>query len=673
LSSTTLISPADKETYITNPATVVWAAVNGADYYWIQISDDESFSTIIDENTHSVLPTYQAKSLANNTTYYWRVKVITPDGETSNWSETRSFTTIIATPQPISPVDGKLDVPTVIAFEWKSVQGEVQYNLQVSTDFSFTKSIIVDKTYPTLYQTLNGFANNTVYYWRVRAVSSTSGNSGWSDIRSFSTVVSPTIGELPADKARGQQIPVTLQWASSGEKIVYQVQFATDESFKTIIIDQSRIGNVFSQFSEYEGLKYNTTYYWRVRPESSTGISIDWSPTRSFTTVIAKPSLVSPVNNSGNQLPNTQLIWKPVEGAVTYHVQFSTDKTFTTTIVDQETITLTQYSVSNLAINTIYYWRVQSTSSDNGTSSWSDVWKFSTGLAPAGTPSLQFPTNNTAQQPAKFDFQWNPSDNAVTYHLQVSKTANFVTPVIDEYGISSSSFPATGLEYNTTYYWRVSAINETGEGDWSDVWKFTVGPAIPAAPLLVLPADRVENQSTSLRLQWDKPTQGGQVDNYRVQVSESGDFSSTIIDESGVSTNSFSISSLNNNTVYYWRVSALNAGGSGAWSETWSFKTEILNGVEANDTEIGVTLESVIPNPVQSSAFVSFTTTSPVQSAMLRIYSVTGLEVFSIVENDLQSGRHSYNWNTSQIPTGVYVIKLNVGNSIRSTFINVVK
>ncbi len=674
LSSSTLVSPSNGETYITNPATVVWQNVNGADHYWIQIATDQDFTTIVNENTNSTLLSYQVPSLNSNTRYYWRVKAVTPDGETSNWSEVRSFTTIIATPLLSLPLDGKLDLPTSVPFEWNSVNGDVQYNIQVSVDVSFISSIIIDRTYPTINQTITGFANNTVYYWRVRAVSSSSGNSGWSTIRSFSTVVAPTVGELPVDKVKGLHLPVTLQWTSSGKKVLYQAQISTDETFKTIVSDVSRIESISSQFSQYEGLKNNTTYYWRVRPESSTGINISWSPTRSFTTVVAKTALTSPANNSGSQLLSVQLKWNPVEGASTYKVQFSTDKTFTTTIVNEDNISATQFSVANLAVNTIYYWRVQANSIDNGTGVWSDTWKFSTGLAPAGIPILDSPSNNKVNQPIVFDFKWNPADNALTYHLQVSKTQDFENIVLNEDAIASSSFAASGLELGSTYYWRLRSANALGLSEWSESWKFTVIPAAPASPSLVTPADKaVKQQPVSLTLQWAKSALGGEVESYHVQVSTAEDFSTTVLDEAAVTTNSYTLSNLNGKTLYYWRVSAKNAGGNSEWTSVWSFTTDEKTGVSSSDNELGVVLNAVSPNPVQASALVQFTNPITIHKATLKIYSISGIEVFSMVENELQSGNHAYNWNTSDVPSGVYIVKLTADNTVQSVTVNVAK
>ena len=62
-------------------------------------------------------------------------------------------------------------------------------------------------------------------------------------------------------------------------------------------------------------------------------------------------------------------------------------------------------------------------------------------------------------------------------------------------------------------------------------------------------------------------------DSYRVQVSELSDFSTTVLDQSGLTVTTAMLSGLSNNTTYYWRVLSQNAGGDSPWSSIWSFTT----------------------------------------------------------------------------------------------------
>jgi len=97
--------------------------------------------------------------------------------------------------------------------------------------------------------------------------------------------------------------------------------------------------------------------------------------------------------------------------------------------------------------------------------------------APCGSPPL--PTSlispfdgetNVALNPA---FTWNASAGADSYGLQVATDLNFANLVVDQVGITVTSYTLTSpLSKDVTYYWQVNATNGSGESGWSDVWSF---------------------------------------------------------------------------------------------------------------------------------------------------------------------------------------------------------
>lgn len=103
----TLSSPANGSTGVANPVDFAWTASTGAGVtYDIDIATDNGFATIVESSTGLTGTTYTSTSLLSNTTYYWRVRAVTPCGN-SAWSTTFSFTTsncntFIATDVPIA-------------------------------------------------------------------------------------------------------------------------------------------------------------------------------------------------------------------------------------------------------------------------------------------------------------------------------------------------------------------------------------------------------------------------------------------------------------------------------------------------------------------------------------------------------------------------------------------
>lgn len=99
------------------------------------------------------------------------------------------------------------------------------------------------------------------------------------------------------------------------------------------------------------------------------------------------PSLVSPPNNSFNQLTTVRFIWNKSIGALTYRLQVAQDSLFTNMIVNDSTLTDSTIVVTNLTVNRYYWWRVNAKNS-YGTSPYSAVWKtgtFLVGIQQIGT------------------------------------------------------------------------------------------------------------------------------------------------------------------------------------------------------------------------------------------------------------------------------------------------
>jgi photosystem II stability/assembly factor-like uncharacterized protein len=87
--------------------------------------------------------------------------------------------------------------------------------------------------------------------------------------------------------------------------------------------------------------------------------------------------LIYPDNNSINLPANITFTWQPVDGVTAYTLQVSIDRDFVNLVVDRTGISEAQYYVDSLQNHTDYYWRVNVTNGSQ-TSSWTDVWSFTT-------------------------------------------------------------------------------------------------------------------------------------------------------------------------------------------------------------------------------------------------------------------------------------------------------
>ncbi|MBN1131264.1 MAG: hypothetical protein JXA71_19905 [Chitinispirillaceae bacterium] len=187
----------------------------------------------------------------------------------------------------------------------------------------------------------------------------------------------------------------------------------------------------------------------------------------------AAPTLSSPANGATNVAYSPTMVWNSVAVATGYRLQVSTSSSFGSTVVNDSTLTGTSRAIGPLVGATTYYWRVKAKNS-YGWGAWSSVWSFMTIYQPPAAPVLSSPADGAAITSSYPVLTWNPSIGAASYTLNVSAVSDFSTTIVNQSGIVSTSQAISGLSYNTTYYWRVNAVNPAGAGSWSATWSFSM-------------------------------------------------------------------------------------------------------------------------------------------------------------------------------------------------------
>ncbi len=89
-------------------------------------------------------------------------------------------------------------------------------------------------------------------------------------------------------------------------------------------------------------------------------------------------------------------------------------------------------------------------------------------------------------------------------------------------------------------------------------------------PTLTLPINNENGVSSSPLLHW---TRNGSNEFYRLQVSQTSNFDSIILDTNNLKENRFTVLNLSNYKKYYWRISAFTQNCSSAWSLPYCFTT----------------------------------------------------------------------------------------------------
>jgi hypothetical protein len=272
--------------------------------------------------------------------------------------------------------------------------------------------------------------------------------------------------------------------------------------------------------------------------------------------------LSGPTNGAIGVATTPTFTWMPLIGTATYTLQVSTDSGFSTFVVNVSGIAATSFTPpAALDPGTFYFWRVFAERPSGNVGADGIPWSFTTVAPVPGAFTMSAPANGATAVSTTPTFSWTASLGAASYRLQVSTDAAFGTLAVDQPGITATATTLTApLQASTIYFWQVLAESTSATTASGAPWSFTTHIGPPGPFTLTSPMDGATSVSTLPTYMWN-PATGA--DNYRLQVSEDFNFATLVIDQTGITGLSFTPSTaLQSGTTYYWRVAAINAGGS---------------------------------------------------------------------------------------------------------------
>jgi M6 family metalloprotease-like protein len=535
-----LIQPANYSGGINSNTTFSWSAVEDADAYAIQVSDDQSFNTTVFYQTGITNNYYTDPTiiLDNATMYYWRV-FASNDLGFSDWSEVFSFKTALAPPIVVYPETDELGVPTTATFLWNELDGASEYSIEIADNLQFINPIInADELEDTLY-VVNGLAKSKQYYWRV-AGWDIFGIGDWSDAIPFVTSLDKPNLTYPENEVFGIKTTDTLIWEPEFSASDYDIQISDAADFSNLVLEANETAMPSQPFNELAG---NTVHYWRVRANNENSIS-DWSDPWSFKTQTVPPTLLHPEDDSSGVKSKGRFNWNAVDGAISYNIQVSELPDFANIKIGAKDVSTPYYDYEGLSHNKRYYWRVASVD-EGGSSEWSIVFSFTTNIGP---PKLREPSENGLNIPVIAQFKWEAASGASTYKIQVSKDEFFESIVKEVDNIKGLNLYYDDLEFGTTYYWRVRSESSTQISDWSEEWEFTT---LSVEFGLIMPQDLSHQGPIKVNFSWNKTPE---IPKYNLLVSTDLQFSDIVVTQTFTNESMHTVDQLEFNKTYYWKV-----------------------------------------------------------------------------------------------------------------------
>jgi len=212
--------------------------VNNLFLHWLELSETKTYEAAIYLDAESTQNVWSGSSddiaivavggttlaeLTSGTTYYWRVRSVEPIK--SPWSDIRSFTPSLgAAPVGTYPSSDATDVSIRPAFTWDSVAKATSYEFILSKDSEFADVVVSklgDNALPTTAWGCDRELDySTTYFWKVRAISATSGGEWVTNV--FTTEAAPSAPSPPVSSSPSHSLepmsPISshLLWIAIG-------------------------------------------------------------------------------------------------------------------------------------------------------------------------------------------------------------------------------------------------------------------------------------------------------------------------------------------------------------------------------------------------------------------------------------------------------------------------
>ena len=185
-------------------------------------------------------------------------------------------------------------------------------------------------------------------------------------------------------------------------------------------------------------------------------------------------------------------------------------------------------------------------------------------------------TNSVNDTQSSVTFRWNAGQNVSSYDIRVINLSNSSSNLYN----STTNDKVLTLEHDEPYSWKVISNGESGtQPVESDTWKFYLaGPAqvnfapFPAELTSPISGSTVTPSDGVIQIQWTCTDADNDIAQFEIYLDATD--GSTLVNTIDFETITTSIDvTVENDTIYYWKVVATDAQGNQSDSGVYSFRT----------------------------------------------------------------------------------------------------
>lgn len=306
--------------------------------------------------------------------------------------------------------------------------------------------------------------------------------------------------------------------------------------------------------------------------------------------------------------------------------------------VDADSI---EFQLEYLLFGTDYYYRMRGLHAFD-TTAWSGTKKMTT----FATTELDNPGDGDTDLDLLLEFNWSEYEGVTNYILEIDSNENFTLP--RTFGPDQNVETVNDFVFGTEYFWRVKAQHFTDISDWSETWTFTTTNSI----MLTLPEDEAVNVLQCPRYEWEAVVGASK---YHLWIDTDINFSDPLM----VTSDSAFFqcqTSLEQKTVYYWKVRGQAGASISDWSEVWSFETEGPDGI---DDVFDANSLQIYPNPSNGEFTVQINSlTNGIYQ--LSVVDLVGKKLYQ-QELNCSMGNNAQKLNLQHLDKGIYLVHIEKG------------
>ena len=541
--------------------TLKWNDTNRNEQeYRLQLSSDEGKNWSPVEKLAVNSTSRLVEKLVADTPYRCRLVAVNASGE-SIPAETMGRTLVAV---PAIPTNLKVvsTTPTTAELSWVSGGGAVTgfALFRSSDDQRDTWSSVVETLPSVTTYTDKDLKSQKKYWYRVQAIGS-AGRSDFSEwVEAITTLARPN---APTGVCVVNPKPKSLdvKWTDSSDN---------EEAFSVLVSgdkinyrEGARVGAGVN-CATLTGLQAETEYFVKVRAVNKAGESVDSNVVTGKTARRApdKPGGFRVIDKSQTTLT---LAWNPIDTRATaLQIDISQDPLKSWQFCQRPGRDSTSSVVGNLSSNQEYFFRLRG-ENEAGESDWSAVASGCTLPQPPASPS-NFTATNIGN--IKLTLSWtNRGTDARQNLIRISRDQGGTFEDLALLDFANSRYLVTGLKPNTPYQFELFAVNG---GLFSagiprvSIRTDNTPPTSPSNMLALRPT------SSTVDLTWNGASRE---EKYEIQVSINNggwqDFNMNIPAE----TTSFRATGLRRQTLYRFRIRAVNSVSASNWAVSGQQRT----------------------------------------------------------------------------------------------------